>query len=67
MKNTHFQDSNASWDFADGDNDPTPTKYDGDEPDSHGTSCGGEIAMAKDNNQCGIGVAYNSSIGCKYM
>ncbi len=62
---TNFQDSNASWDFAEGDNDPTPTKYDGDEPDRHGTSCGGEIAMAKDNNQCGIGVAYNSSIGCK--
>ncbi len=23
--------------------------------------------MAKDNNQCGVGVAYNSNIGCKYL
>ena len=22
--------------------------------------------MAKDNNQCGVGVAYNSNLGCKY-
>ncbi|XP_064404069.1 neuroendocrine convertase 2-like isoform X2 [Halichondria panicea] len=57
-------DFNASWDFAHDDNDPTPTKYYGDEPDRHGTSCGGEIAMAKDNNQCGVGVAYNSNLGC---
>ncbi len=55
----------ASWDFAQGDSDPTPTTYSGDEPDSHGTSCGGEIAMAKDNNQCGVGVAFNSNLGCK--
>lgn len=57
-------DSSASWDFVDNDNDPTPTLYSGDEPDSHGTSCAGEIAMTKDNDKCGVGVAYKSKIGC---
>ena len=23
--------------------------------------------MAKDNNKCGVGVAYDSNIGCKYL
>ena len=59
-----IQDSFASWDFASNDPDPTPTNYFGDEPDRHGTSCAGEIAMAKDNNRCGVGVAYDSNIGC---
>ena len=57
----------ASWDFVNNDPDPTPTNYNGEEPDTHGTSCAGEIAMAKDNNKCGVGVAYDSSIGCKYV
>ena len=57
------QDSAASWDFAHGDGDPTPDKYTGDEPDSHGTSCAGEVGMAKDNSHCGVGVAYNARIG----
>lgn len=29
---------------------------------SHGTRCAGEIAAAKDNNICGVGVAYDSMI-----
>lgn len=27
--------------------------------DLHGTSCAGVIAMEKDNNYCGVGVAYD--------
>ena len=30
--------------------------------ESHGTNCAGEIAMAKSNSHCGVGVAYNSRI-----
>ena len=29
---------------------------------SHGSSCAGVLAMAKDNNVCGVGVAYNSKV-----
>ena len=47
------------------DSDPTPANYFSSDPDSHGTSCAGEIAMAKDNNKCGVGVAYGSKIGGK--
>ena len=57
------QDSAASWDFANGDSDPTPDNYVGDDPDSHGTSCAGEVGMAKNNGHCGVGVAYNARIG----
>ena len=57
------QDSAASWDFANSDSDPTPDNYGGDDPDSHGTSCAGEVGMAKDNGHCGVGVAYNARIG----
>ena len=35
----------------------------GEEPLDHGTACAGIVAMAKDNGQCGVGVAYNSNIG----
>lgn len=30
---------------------------------THGTSCAGIIAMRRDNNICGVGVAYESNIG----
>ena len=30
---------------------------------SHGTRCAGEIAMISNNGLCGVGVAYNSTIG----
>lgn len=30
--------------------------------DYHGTRCAGEIAAAKDNNYCGLGVAYNAKV-----
>lgn len=29
---------------------------------SHGTRCAGEVAAARDNGVCGVGVAYNSKI-----
>jgi len=32
---------------------------------SHGTRCAGEIAAARDNNICGVGVAYDSMIAGK--
>ena len=31
--------------------------------DSHGTSCAGEIGMARDNSYCGVGVAYDCRLG----
>lgn len=30
--------------------------------DSHGTRCAGEVAAARDNGVCGVGVAYDSKI-----
>ena len=35
--------------------------------DSHGTSCAGIIAMEKDNDVCGVGVAYRANITGMYM
>lgn len=29
----------------------------------HGTRCAGEIAMEANNGKCGVGIAYDSSIG----
>ena len=58
-----MQDSQASYDYLHYDSDPTPDNYYGEEPDEHGTSCAGEIAMVKDNSQCGVGVAYECNIG----
>ena len=57
------QDSSASYDYIHYDNNPSPDNYYGDEADEHGTSCAGEIAMVKDNGRCGVGVAYESSLG----
>lgn len=31
----------------------------------HGTRCAGEVAAVAFNNYCGVGVAYNASIGGK--
>lgn len=47
------------------DGDPTPDVND-EEPNSHGTSCAGEIAMGK-NCSCGVGVAYDCSIAGKHI
>ena len=58
-----LQDSSASHDFAHSDSDPSPDDSSS-EPNSHGTSCAGEIAMVK-NSHCGVGVAYKSNVASK--
>ncbi|KAG7160333.1 Furin-like protease 2-like [Homarus americanus] len=50
----------ASSDINDGDPDPFP-RDNGD--NRHGTRCAGEVAAVAFNDYCGVGVAYNSSIG----
>ena len=53
--------------FIHGYSDPTPDRYyytgDIDEIDDHGTSCAGEIGMAKSNGDCGVGIAYECYLG----
>ena len=46
-----------SYDFVDGDPDPIGGKY-----DWHGTRCAGIVSAAKDNNKCGVGIAYSSNL-----
>jgi proprotein convertase subtilisin/kexin type 2 len=51
----------ASYDFSSNDPYPYP-RYTDDWFNSHGTRCAGEIAAARDNGICGVGVAYDSKI-----
>lgn len=53
-------DKQASYDINGGDDNPTP--QDNGE-NKHGTRCAGEIAAEAGNEYCGVGVAYNASIG----
>lgn len=53
-------DKKASYDINSGDDNPTP--QDNGE-NKHGTRCAGEIAAEAGNEYCGVGVAYNASIG----
>lgn len=54
-------DKDASRDVNDNDDDPLP---DDSKPDNaHGTKCAGEVAAEADNGICGVGVAFNASIG----
>ncbi|XP_050300640.1 furin-like protease 2 [Anthonomus grandis grandis] len=53
-------DAQASTDINGNDDDPMP-QDNGD--NKHGTRCAGEVAAVAYNNICGIGVAYNASIG----
>jgi proprotein convertase subtilisin/kexin type 5 len=55
-----YQDPLASFDINDNDPDPTP-QDNGD--NKHGTRCAGEVSAQAFNQFCGVGVAYNSSIG----
>ena len=50
----------ASKDINDNDDDPMP-QDNGD--NKHGTRCAGEVAAVAFNEYCGVGVAYNASIG----
>ncbi|XP_066900797.1 neuroendocrine convertase 2 [Halyomorpha halys] len=51
----------ASYDFSSNDRFPYP-RYTDDWFNSHGTRCAGEVAAARDNGICGVGVAYDSKI-----
>jgi len=51
----------ASYDFSSNDPFPYP-RYTDDWFNSHGTRCAGEVSSARDNDICGVGVAYNSMI-----
>lgn len=53
-------DPDASYDINGNDSDPMP-QDNGD--NKHGTRCAGEVASVAFNNYCGVGVAYNASIG----
>ncbi|CAF1214953.1 unnamed protein product [Rotaria sordida] len=57
----HNYNAAASYDFSSNDQYPYP-RYTDDWFNSHGTRCAGEIAAAKDNNICGVGVAYDSMV-----
>ena len=52
----------ASTDINGNDEDPTP-RDDGN--NKHGTRCAGEVAAVAFNDYCGVGIAYNASIGGK--
>merc|ERR1711962_225048 len=54
-------DPKASYDFNDYDEDPMPRSSD---PNNcHGTKCAGEVGAEAGNGVCGVGVAFNSSVG----
>jgi len=55
-------DPEASYDINDNDHDATP-RYDSTNINKHGTRCAGEVAGERNNNQCVVGVAYNSKVG----
>lgn len=59
--NFFLKNAEASYDFSSNDPYPYP-RYTDDWFNSHGTRCAGEIAAARDNNICGVGVAYDSKI-----
>ncbi|XP_064474371.1 furin-like protease 2 isoform X2 [Ornithodoros turicata] len=50
----------ASTDINDQDDDPMPQDNN---DNKHGTRCAGEVAATALNDYCGVGVAYNASIG----
>nr|XP_018916303.1 PREDICTED: neuroendocrine convertase 2 [Bemisia tabaci] len=59
LKNNY--NAKASYDFSSNDPYPYP-RYTDDWFNSHGTRCAGEVAAARDNGICGVGVAYDSKI-----
>lgn len=56
-------DPAASYDYVSRDSDPMPRYIANEEINMHGTRCAGEIVMQPNNSMCGVGVAYNASIG----
>lgn len=57
----HSYNAKASYDFSSNDPYPYP-RYTDTWFNSHGTRCAGEVSAARDNNICGVGVAYNSQV-----
>ncbi|ESP02909.1 hypothetical protein LOTGIDRAFT_212426 [Lottia gigantea] len=57
----HNYNANASYDFSSNDPYPYP-RYTDTWFNSHGTRCAGEVSAARDNNVCGVGVAYGSKV-----
>lgn len=57
-------DASASRDVNDHDDDPFPNEAD--PINKHGTRCCGEVAAAK-NDKCGVGIAFEASIGAVRM
>ncbi|XP_018346509.1 PREDICTED: neuroendocrine convertase 1-like [Trachymyrmex septentrionalis] len=55
-------DAAISYDINEDDDDPFP-RYDMSGMNGHGTRCAGEIAMEANNQKCGVGVAFEASIG----
>ncbi|XP_032671139.1 neuroendocrine convertase 1-like isoform X1 [Odontomachus brunneus] len=55
-------DAAISYDINEDDNDPFP-RYDVSGMNGHGTRCAGEIAMEANNRKCGVGIAFEASIG----
>ncbi|XP_025986584.1 neuroendocrine convertase 1 [Solenopsis invicta] len=55
-------DAAISYDINEGDDDPFP-RYDDSGMNGHGTRCAGEIAMEANNQKCGVGVAFDASVG----
>lgn len=53
--------SEASYDFSSNDEFPYP-RYTDDWFNSHGTRCAGEVSSKRDNDICGVGIAYDSKI-----
>lgn len=51
----------ASYDFSSNDQFPYP-RYTDDWFNSHGTRCAGEVASKRDNDICGVGIAYDSKV-----
>lgn len=60
----YLKDPEISYDFNENDMDPTP-RYDNSGTNSHGTKCAGEISMTANNHVCGVGIAYQASLGGK--
>ncbi|KAM0736557.1 Neuroendocrine convertase 1 [Formica fusca] len=53
-------DAEISYNVNENDIDPLP-RYNG--KNAHGTKCAGEIAMEANNRKCGVGIAFEASIG----
>lgn len=59
LKNNYNAD--ASYDYSSNDPYPYP-RYTDTWFNSHGTRCAGEVSAAKDNEVCGVGVAFGSKV-----